>query len=118
VVADFEAGLGTLSRLKAGYLDVLIVVAQPSAKALEAASRAEAMIREDSVGRVIIVANRVEGARDLERVHEAFPEREVVMVPDDRAIGAADARGAAPFDLTPDAPAVRVVRTLAESLMQ
>ena len=40
------------------------------------------------------------------------------MVPDDRAIGAADARGAAPFDLTPDAPAVRVVRTLAESLMQ
>lgn len=35
VVADFEAGLGTLSRLKPGQVDVFLVVGEPTAKAVE-----------------------------------------------------------------------------------
>ena len=117
VVADFEAGLGTLSRMKAGQLDVLLVVVEPTAKAIEVASRALAMIREGSVGRAVVLANRVQGDEDAALVARAFPGTEVIVVPDDPAIRAADAQGGAVFDLARDSPAVRAVRALAARLL-
>jgi CO dehydrogenase maturation factor len=117
VVADFEAGLGTLSRMKAGQLDVLLVVTEPTVKALEVARRAVELIRERAVADVIVLANRVSGSEDRTVVEQAFAGGRVVVVPDDPAIRAADARGVAPYDVAPDAPAVRVLRTLSESLV-
>ena len=116
VVADFEAGLGTLSRMKAGQLDVLLVVTEPTVKALEVARRAVELIRERSVAEVVVLANRATGPEDRTLVEQTFAGGRVVFVPDDPAIRAADARGVAPYDSAPDAPAVRVLRTLSESL--
>ena len=117
VVADFEAGLGTLSRMKANSLDVLLVVAEPTAKSLEVTRRALEMIRARGVGRPTVVANRVRGEEDAALVRRALPDGAVTVVPDDPAVRAADASGLAPFDAAPDAPAVRAVRALAESLV-
>jgi len=116
VIADFEAGLGTLSRMKPSQLDLLFVVVEPTAKSLEVGRRAVEMIREREVGRVTVIANRVAGEEDRLLVERTFPGGAVTVVPDDPAIRAADARGIAPFDAAPDAPAVRVRRALAESL--
>ena len=116
VVADFEAGLGTLSRMKPGQLDVLLVVTEPTVKALEVARRAVELIRERAVGDVVVLANRVAGSEERTLVEQTFAGGRVVVVPDDPAIRAADARGVAPYDAAPDAPAVRVLRTLSESL--
>ena len=117
VVADFEAGLGTLSRMKPNQLDVLLVIAEPTAKSLEIARRALDMIRERSLGTGIVIANRVAGEEDQTLVERAFPTGSVTVVPDDPSIRAADAEGVAPFDLAPGAPAVHALRTLAESLV-
>ena len=117
VVADFEAGLGTLSRMKANQLDVLLVIAEPTAKSLEVARRAVDMMRERNVGKAMVVANRVAGEEDRSLVERTFPDGAVTIVPDDGAIRTADANGVAPFDAAPDAPAVRVLRTLAASLV-
>ncbi|HEX2249951.1 MAG TPA: hypothetical protein VHH32_06350 [Gemmatimonadales bacterium] len=117
VVADFEAGLGTLSRMKPKQLDVLLVIAEPTAKSLEIARRALDMIRERSLGTGLVIANRVAGEEDRTLVERAFPTGSVTVVPDDPAIRAADAEGVAPFDLAPGAPAVHALRTLAESLV-
>jgi CO dehydrogenase maturation factor len=116
VVADFEAGLGTLSRMKAGQLDVLLVVTEPTVKALEVARRAVELIRERAVADVVVLANRVSGSEDRTVVEQAFAGGRVVVVPDDPAIRAADASGVAPYDAAPDAPAVRALRTLSELL--
>ena len=116
VVADFEAGLGTLSRMKPGQLDVLLVVTEPTAKALEVARRAVEMIRERALGTPHLVTNRVAGDEDRRLVERAFAGAPVTIVPDDPAVRAADARGVAPFDAAPDAPAVRAVRALADTL--
>ncbi len=118
VVADFEAGLGTLSRTKPGQLDVVVVVAEPSAKSLEVARRAVDLVRERGTGKAVVVANRVAGDEDRREVERAFPDGLVVMVPDDPAIRAADVRGVAPFEVAGNAPAVRVLRALAESLVR
>jgi CO dehydrogenase maturation factor len=116
VIADFEAGVGTLTRLKDGGVDIVLVVVEPTPKSLEVGRRAVALARERGLGRLIIVANRIRGDEDLTAVRAVFPGEEVVPVPDDPKIVEADRAGVAPLDLAPDAPAVRALVELAERL--
>jgi CO dehydrogenase maturation factor len=116
VVADFEAGIGTLTRLGPGGVDVVLVVVEPTPKSLEVGVRAAGLAREKQLGRVVIVANRVRGEEDLEVVRAAFEGHEVVAVPDDDTIVRADRDGVAPLDLDPDSPAVTALRELADQL--
>ena len=103
--------------MKAGQLDVLIVITEPTAKAVEVATRAVTMIREGSVRRAVVVANRIQGDEDTALIARAFAGIGRIIVPDDGAIRAADAQGVAPFDLAPDSPAVRAIRALASELL-
>lgn len=116
VVADLEAGIGTLTRLGDEVVDVVLAVVEPTPKSIEVGTRAVALAREKSLGRLVIVANRVRGADDVERLVAAFGEVELVAVPDDPAIVDAERRGVAPLDTAPDAPAVQALVGLAESL--
>lgn len=116
VVADFEAGIGTLTRMGTGDVDAVLVVVEPTPKSLEVGSRAADLAREKSLGRVVVVANRVRGEEDLARVRAAFPDHEVIVVPDDPTIVDADRAGVAPIDLAPEAPAVQALAGLADLL--
>jgi CO dehydrogenase maturation factor len=113
VIADFEAGVGTLTRMKDGSVDVVLVVVEPTPKSLEVGRRAVGLARERGLARLVIVANRVRDDADYEVVAAAFPGEEVVRVPDDPNIVAADRAGVAPLDLAPDAPAVQALVELA-----
>lgn len=117
VIADFEAGIGTLTRMADGGVDVVLVVVEATPKSLEVGRRAAGLARERARGRVVIVANRVRGDADFGTVRAAFPDDEVVAVPDDARIVEADRAGVAPLDLDPDAPAVRALVGLAGRLM-
>ncbi len=116
VIADFEAGLGTVLRLDAP-VDVVVIVVEPTVKSLEVGRRAAETVREAALGRVVVTANRVRDEADAQRVREVFPGLEVGMVPDDPAVVDAERRGLAPLDAAPDAPAVRALVALAESLL-
>lgn len=117
VVADFEAGIGTLSRMAPGDLEALLIVVEPTAKSIEVGRRAAGLARERSLGNVVIVANRVRDEADLEQIRAAFPEGQaVIAVPEDPAVIDADRRGVAPLDLAPRSPAVEALTTLAERL--
>jgi CO dehydrogenase maturation factor len=116
VVADFEAGVGTLTRLSDQRVDTVLVVVEPTPKSVEVGMRAVALAQERSATRVIVVANRLRDEADLAVVASAFPGCEVVPVPDDPKIVEADRKGVAPIDLAPDAPAVLALVGLAESL--
>lgn len=117
VVADFEAGLGTVIRLEGNPVDVVVVVVEPTAKSLEVGRRAAESVREGKLGRVVVTANRVRDAEDEARVRSAFPGMELVLVPDDPAIVAAERQGISPLDAAPDAPGVRALVELADSLL-
>ncbi|MGI9033599.1 MAG: hypothetical protein ACR2HY_07960 [Acidimicrobiales bacterium] len=116
VVADFEAGVGTLTRLSDQRVDTVLVVVEPTPKSVEVGTRAVALAREREATRVIVVANRLRDDADLEVVRSAFPGCELVAVPDDPKIVEADRKGVAPIDLAPDAPAVRALVGLAQGL--
>ncbi|MDQ3537497.1 MAG: hypothetical protein M3415_01670 [Actinomycetota bacterium] len=117
VIADLEAGIGTLTRLGDATVDVVVVVVEPTPKSIEVGSRAVELAREKSVTRLIVVANRVRNDDDRDMVATAFPGVTLVAVPDDRAVIDAERRGVAPLDSAPDAPAVQALVGLAERLV-
>ena len=117
VVADFEAGVGTLTRLEDQRVDTVLVVAEPTPKSLEVGQRAVQLAKDRQVGRIVVVANRIRSDADLQAVQAAFPDAEVVAVPDDPKIVEADRKGVAPIDLAPDAPAVVALIGLARGLV-
>lgn len=112
VVCDLEAGIGTIERIEAGVVDVLIVVANPTGKSLEVARRAIEIA--DGVTEIVVVANRVAGESDLELMREVLGDRELFVIPEDAVIAAADRDGLAPIDLDPDSPGVAALVRLAE----
>jgi CO dehydrogenase nickel-insertion accessory protein CooC1 len=114
VLCDMEAGLGTVARVQPGQIDVLIVVAEPSAKAIDVARRAASM--GASRARVVVIANRIREPADLEAIRAALPEHELIVVPEDPVIARADREGLAPVDLDPDSPGVKAIVELASEL--
>lgn len=114
VICDLEAGLGTVEGLTAGDADVVLVVANPTAKSLDVARRAIDLATP--VAEVIVLANRVSGSADLDLMREALGDRELVVVPEDPVIAEADRDGTAPIDLDDGAPGVAALVRLAERL--
>ncbi len=115
VLCDMEAGFGTVLRLQPGQIDVVLVVAEPTAKAMDVAARA-ARVAERRAARVIVVANKVRGDEDVESIRTAVGAYDLVSVPADAAVEQADRDGVAPIDLAPDSPAVRALVELARHL--
>ncbi len=114
VIADLEAGIGTITRLGPGNTDVVLVVANPTAKALEVARRGIEIAGD--IGEVIVLANRVRDDADLEAIKAALGDREMIVIPEDPVIAAADREGTAPIDLDSDSPGVAAIVKLAERL--
>jgi CO dehydrogenase maturation factor len=115
VLGDLEAGIGVLSRMEAGSVDVVLVVTNPTLKSIEVARRAieTAVAREC---RVLVVANRVQGDEDVEAIRAGLGDHEIAVVPEDPAIARADAEGLAPLDVDADGPGVRAILALGERL--
>ena len=114
VICDLEAGLSTVEKLEPGQVDVVLVVANPSGKAIEVARRA--IERATGLAEIVVVANRVSDESDIELIREVLGERELVVIPEDPVIAAADREGRAPIDLDADAPGVAALVRLADRI--
>ncbi len=117
IVADFEAGLGTVLRLQGRPVDVVVVVVEPTASSLEVGRRAAEVVREGELGRLVVTANRVRDDQDAVRVRAQLPGVEVLLVPDDPAIVLAERDGVAPLDAAPQSPGVRALVALGLNLL-
>jgi CO dehydrogenase maturation factor len=117
VVADLEAGVGTLTRLGDAGVDVVLIVVEPTPKSVEVGCRAAALVVDKELGRALVVASRVRNNDDLAMITKAFPDHRVVAIPDDPAIVAADRHGTAPLDSAPDAPAVLALMGLVDEIL-
>ena len=116
MVADLEAGIGTLTRLADSSVDATVVVVEPTLRSIDVARRAVAVADEQRQGRVVVVANKVADDQDRNRIDEAFGDRALVVVPDDPAIDTADRLGVSPVDHEPHAPAVAALESLVDVL--
>jgi CO dehydrogenase maturation factor len=115
VLGDLEAGVGALTRMEPGNVDLVLVVTNPTVKSIEVARRAieTALARET---RVLVVANRVQGDEDVDAIRAGLGEHDYVVVPEDPTIARADAEGRSPLDVDESSPAVRALMRLGASL--
>ena len=118
VIADLEAGIGTLTRLDAGTVDVVVVVVEPTPRSIDVAQRCVELASERGQGRILIVANRITDPDDEARIRGAFPATDPVVVPYDTSIGDADRAGLSPLDTAPDSPAVLALLGVVERVTQ
>ncbi|MBA3421130.1 MAG: hypothetical protein H0U12_04445 [Thermoleophilaceae bacterium] len=112
MICDLEAGVGAVVR--SDQADVVLAVAEPTVKSIEVARRAVEIAGERAP--VVVIANRVRGEEDVDAIRAVLGEQELVVVPEEPGIAAADREGAAPIDFAPDSVGVRALVTLAERL--
>lgn len=114
VIADFEAGVGTLLRADAEQVDLAIVVVEPYMKAIETGRRLVEIARENGIVRTLVVANKVRDDSDVALIRSGLGGIEPdLVVPADDEIAAADLAAEAPIDRAPDSPGVTAIRQLA-----
>ena len=112
VLADLEAGLNDLLWARPGPDDVVLAIAEPSAKAVEVARRAVNIAQGMGVERILGVANRASDG-DVAQLAEALGV-EVLGVAEDPAVEKADEQGVAPFDLDDTSPAMADIARVAD----
>ena len=114
VLADLEAGLNDLIWASPQPHDVVVAVAEPSAKGFEIARRACELAETMGVGQRIVVANRA-GEAEAKRLSQ-LTGLTAFAIPDDPAVAEADRDGLAPIDADSSSPAMLAVYALAERL--
>src|SRR5437016_775194 len=111
-----EAGAGTLTRMHEGSLDIALLIVEPSAKSIDVARRAQAIIAERHIGLSLIVANRVQDAEDFALVRGSFPGLEVIAIREDPSVSQADRNARSPVDFPFKSPAVQAVGAVGRSV--
>lgn len=119
-VIDGVTGAETLPHETIAAVDVLLVVADPHYKSLEAGRRTAERAVELGFADVRLVANQVHNADQrtaIEAVCAATGLDLAAVIPYDEAIRRAHQHDQAPIDDAPEGAAVRVIGTLAEELL-
>ncbi len=121
VIADMEAGLEHLSWAGGTlrYVDMLMVVVQPTAKVMMTADRTHKLALELGIERIGFIGNRATGPADVERMEAFAAERGcelLIAIPEDSAVPAADRASMCVLDSAPDSEAVQAIGRLADRL--
>jgi CO dehydrogenase maturation factor len=121
VVADMEAGLEHLSWAGGTlrYVDLLLVVVQPTAKVMMTADRTHTLAMELGIPRIAFVGNRALHEEDVDRMEAFAAERGrelLIAIPEDAAVPAADRESSCVLDTAPDSEAVKAIGRLADRL--
>ncbi|MEM0449332.1 MAG: AAA family ATPase [Methanomassiliicoccales archaeon] len=102
VLMDMEAGLEHLGRGTARAVDVMLIVVEPGARALEAAASILKLAKELGIMRVAAVANKVSSSKEMEEVARRLEEMGLellAVIPRNDHLTRADLEGMAIFDM-------------------
>jgi CO dehydrogenase maturation factor len=120
-VVDMEAGLEHLSRSGGTlrYVDQLLVVTEPYARAIETARRTIRLASDLGIGSIGLLANKVREDAELRLIDGLLQESGaplVGVIPYDEVARVADREGRPPIDVAPGSALVRSIQQLASTL--
>jgi CO dehydrogenase maturation factor len=119
ILLDTEGTPEHFARGTSGFVDTVLVVAEPHFASLEAARRMSGMGRALGIPRVLLVANKVRDQDELGKVRAFASDYALELagaVPWDDAIAGAERAARAPLDFQADTPAIRAMSELAAAL--
>lgn len=111
-VLDLEASPEHLSRGTARHADVLVLMAEPYFRSLEAVRLQASLAAETAIGRVAVVANKCRSATDGDAIEEFCDRHDLELVgrlPWSDAVLDADAARTPLLDHAPDDPVVAAI---------
>ena len=117
---DLEASPEHLSRGTARHADVLLLVAEPYFRSLEAVRLQASLAAETAIGRIAVVANKCRSDEDAAAIEEFCDGHGLELagtVPWSEAVLAADTAGVPLVDHAPADPATAAIGTLAQRLI-
>lgn len=118
-ITDMEAGLEHLKRGTARHVDMMLIVAEPYYRSLEAASRTHELASELAIPFIKVVANKIR-TDDDRRAIEAYCRQhgmEIVgAIPHDDALIEAERQALAPYDFAPGSAGVGAIRAIAAEI--
>jgi CO dehydrogenase maturation factor len=101
------------------YADTVLVVVDPTAKALLTGRKLARLAQaKQAPERIFAVVNRVRAPSDLDDVTDRTGLEVIGAVPWDEEFAAAERAGAAPVDAVADGPAVRAVERLLDQVLR
>ena len=118
-VTDMEAGLEHLKRGTARHVDMMLVVAEPYYRSLEAAQRTAELAEELGITFVRVVANKVRGADDQAAIETFCAQHGMTIigtVPYDEAMVAAERDGRSPYDYASTSAGIVAIREIADRI--
>lgn len=117
-IVDMPAGLEFHEMVK--YVDVLLMVVEPSYTSVETARKMRGFATEYDVSAVRVVVNNVRTEQDLNVVEDYCTDHGLevtTVIPHTEVIRHAEQEGIAPIDGDDGNPAIRAIRDLATDLM-
>ena len=115
VIVDFEAGLEHLGRGTAKGIDVMLVVSEPSQKALDLSSKIIQLSKKLGIINIYLIANKLIDEQQLDVINELINDWDVPLfhtIPYDTEIGKADLKAIPPLDYAPDSSAIKSIENL------
>jgi CO dehydrogenase maturation factor len=114
-----EAGLEHLSIGTLRYIDLLLVVVQPTAKTMMTADRTHKLALELGIPEIAFLGNRVTKQREVDQLEAFAAERGcqlLITIPEDDSVRTADMASQCLLDVAPHAEVIPAVARLADLL--
>ena len=118
-ITDMEAGLEHLKRGTARNVDVMLIVAEPYYRSLEAAARTFLLAKELEIPHIYVAANKVKDDSDQQAIEQFCDKHEIPIIgviPNEEAFVQAERNCEAPFDFAPDCPGSIAIRDIAATV--
>lgn len=118
-VTDMEAGLEHLKRGTARNVDVMLIVAEPYYRSLEAGARTFLLAKELEIPHIYVVANKVKDESDREAIEQFCDKHKIPIIgviPYEDAFVEAERNCQAPVDFAPDCPGSVAIRDIAAAV--
>lgn len=102
LILDMYAGVEHLGRATADFVDVMLVVVEPTRRSLGTAAQIKALAKDIGIKRLGLVGNKVRNAEEAAFLEAESPGLPVLgMLPADLAVQEADRLGLAVYDHVP-----------------
>jgi CO dehydrogenase maturation factor len=121
VVVDMEAGVEHLGRGTASQVDTMLIVAEPSRKALEIAKKIYGLAKDLKIKDVFIVGNRVRDSEEKELITDFTEKNEIpllALIPYDETVMKADRVGETPLKYAETSEGIQAIQGIGEKLLQ
>ncbi len=117
LVMDTEAGLEHLGRKVAEKFDLILVVSEPSLKAIETANRIAELSKQIGIKRIYGIGSKTTSKEQEEMISQNLDPEVLGFIPLDAAVQEADMRGIPLFDYNQKSAALKAIEDISKKLL-